>query len=415
MLDRTNRPTFISPKPVQIPQPEVYAPSLIGIPDSSVDVCRIEILFPGGAYFNKAQGTSSLLSNLFLEGTSKFSAQEISEKFAFWGSFIDFASTAEYLKISLYSLKRHLPQSVDLLIHVFENSNFNEDSLLKKKAILKNKISIQREKTAFEASLFFKQFLFNGTPYANTTLENDIENIDQQLVIDFHQTNVLNRCLAIFINGTYSDSIVEQLKTTFQPNNSNFKIPKATISHQTTNLIKDKEGAVQSSIRIGSITDNRISVNYPKNILLNEIFGGYFGSRLMKNIREDKGYTYGIHSSISHFNNISFFSLGTDIKKENRQDTFNEIEKEINILKSEQVSQEELTTVKNYIIGSFISSLNNSFDLLDKWKTIYLNGLEHSYYTDLQENILDLSPEDIQNQANEFFKNYNKFIKVSVG
>jgi len=415
MLDRTKRPSFISPKPVQISQPEEYSNSFIGIPDSSVDVCRIEILFPGGAYFNTSKGTSSLISNLFLEGTSKYTGQEIADKFAFWGSFVDFSSTAEYLKISLYSLKKYLQDSVDLLIHVFENSNFDENSILKKKAILKSKIAVQREKTSFEASLYFKEFLFNSTPYSNTTLEEDIDVITHNQISEFYRSNLLNKCIAIFINGSYSKEIVKQLENTFSPNFSNLKIKKFDILHQTTDFIKEKKDAIQSSIRIGCLTENRLSDNYPKNILLNEIFGGYFGSRLMKNIRENKGYTYGIHSSISHFNNISFFSIGTDVKKENRDDTFREIENEINILKTELISEEELTTVKNYIIGSFISSLNNSFDLLDKWKTIYLNDLSHSYYTQLQENLLELNSDDITNQANRFFENYNNFIKVSVG
>lgn len=415
LLNRTQRPVFLSPKPVEIRQPEVYHHSLIGIEDLSVDVCRIELLFPAGAYFNNSKGTSSLIANLFLEGTSKYSASEIADKFAFWGSFIDFSTSQEYLKVSLYSLQKYLHDSVDLLIHLFDSVNFENESILKQKKILKNKISVQREKTAFEASMFFKSLLFNGTPYSNTTLENDIDSIDLSELLDFFKSNIKNKCLAIFINGAYSKEVINTLENAFKPSFDNFKGSKSNILHDTTVLTKEKEDAIQSSIRIGCLTENRLSKNYSKNILLNEILGGYFGSRLMKNIREDKGYTYGIHSSISHFKDVSFFSIGTDIKKEKREHTFEEIEKEINILKAEKVSEDELSTVKNYIIGSFTSSLNNSFDLLDKWKTIYLNQLPHSYYTNLQKNILDINSQELLDHANLFFEDYNKFIKVSVG
>lgn len=415
MLDRTKRPNYKSPQPVHISKPLYYSPSFLGIPDNSVDVCRIELLFPAGAYYNRKKGTSSLISNLFLEGTSELTSQQISEKFAFWGSFIDFSSTAEYLKVSLYSLTKYLNESIELLIHVLKDSSFSEDAINRKKTILKNKITIQKEKTSFEASMVFKDLLFNNTPYAHTTLEEDINNIERSDIIEFYQNQIEEKCISIFINGSYNPNNIEQINTSFNPRIENLKTEKFNIQHTTTDFIKDKKEAIQSSIRIGCITENRLSKDYPKNILLNELFGGYFGSRLMKNIREDKGYTYGIHSRISHFQNVSFFNIGTDVKKENSDDTFLEIKQEIEILKSTPVSDEELFTVKNYIIGSFISSLNNSFDLLDKWKTIHLNKLPQDYYSDLQKSILDVSSEEIQNQANSFFTNYNEFIKVSIG
>ena len=137
-------------------------------------------------------------------------------------------------------------------------------------------------------------------------------------------------------------------------------------------------------------------------VIVNEILGGYFGSRLMRNIREDKGFTYGIRSGISNLKHAGFWSVSTEVKKQYRDQTINEIHKEIQLLKQTPVSEEELETVKNYMSGTFISAIDTPFALADKFKTIHYSGLDYDYYERYFQSINNITAERIQELSRKY-------------
>jgi predicted Zn-dependent peptidase len=159
---------------------------------------------------------------------------------------------------------------------------------------------------------------------------------------------------------------------------------------------------------------NRNHPDYQKFLVVNELLGGFFGSRLMKNIREDKGFTYGIGSSINVFEHEAYLVIGTDVKKEVTSQTYEEIAKEIKILQTALVPEEELDIVKNYILGSFMGSINTPFSLIDKFKTLYYNNLTYDYYDRYYEVVTNITAENIKEIAEEYL-NFDEMIKVSVG
>src|SRR5690606_38831269 len=166
-------------------------------------------------------------------------------------------------------------------------------------------------------------------------------------------------------------------------------------------VVEEKPKNIQSSIRLGKKLFTKNHPDLIDMLILNEILGGYFGSRLMKNIREEKGYTYGISSSIITLKNEGFFIVGTDVNKENTQNTIDEIFKEIDILQSTNVPDEELETVKNYMVGSFLSDINTPFALADKFKAVHLNDMDLQFYKNFIERINTISAEDIKDIANK--------------
>ena len=139
-------------------------------------------------------------------------------------------------------------------------------------------------------------------------------------------------------------------------------------------------------------------------LVMNEVFGGYFGSRLMKNIREEKGFTYGISSNMPSFRREGYFLIGTDVNKENTQQTLDEIQKEIHILQTVPVLEDELETVKNYMAGEFVGSLNTPFEIADRYKVILLDQLPADFLTTYIQKIRAVSPADIMEMANQYLK-----------
>jgi zinc protease len=179
-------------------------------------------------------------------------------------------------------------------------------------------------------------------------------------------------------------------------------------------ILIEKEGAMQSSIRMGKQLITRKHPDFFTMMLLNEILGGYFGSRLMKNIREEKGLTYGISSNLALFGQAGYFVIGTDVKREFTQQTIDEIHKEIKILQTELVTENELETVKNYMVGSFAGSLNTPFDITDRYKVIFSENLPLDFYQNYIPNIQQISNVMLLEAANKYL-DVDSLFEIVVG
>jgi zinc protease len=148
--------------------------------------------------------------------------------------------------------------------------------------------------------------------------------------------------------------------------------------------------------------------------ILNTVLGGYFGSRLMNNIREDKGYTYGIGSGISSLQQAGYLFMATEVGADVCSAALTEIYKEIELLKNEPIGEEELNLVRNYMLGSMLGSLENVFSHADKFKNIYFSGLDYDYYTNYIATVKAITAEDLLAIANKYLTT-DHFIEVVIG
>jgi zinc protease len=179
-------------------------------------------------------------------------------------------------------------------------------------------------------------------------------------------------------------------------------------------LFIERPEAVQSAIRMGRLAINRSHADFAGFQVLNTLLGGYFGSRLMANIREDKGYTYGIGSAVVSLRDAGYFFIATEVGADVCGDAVKEIEYEIALLKSTLVEDQELDLVRNYMLGSMLGSLENAFSHADKFKNLYFSNLDYRYYDDYIETVKSISPEQILTLANTYL-NLDNFTRVIVG
>jgi predicted Zn-dependent peptidase len=139
-----------------------------------------------------------------------------------------------------------------------------------------------------------------------------------------------------------------------------------------------------------------------KVMVLNTLFGGYFGSRLMSNIREDKGYTYGIHSYVQNHLQQSAWMISTDAGKDVSEATVEEVYKEMKLMREELVDEEELLTVRNYLIGTILGDLDGPFQIMGRWKNLILNNLDEQYFYNSVQTIKTISAEEIRELAKKY-------------
>ena len=148
--------------------------------------------------------------------------------------------------------------------------------------------------------------------------------------------------------------------------------------------------------------------------VLNTILGGYFSSRLMSNIREDKGYTYGIGSGLILNLASTTFLISTEVNAEHTEDTINEIKMEINRLQNDKIPDMELRRVKNYMIGAYLKKSDGPFNVCDQFKSYLIHGIDLSYNDSYLSEIQEVNPENVRDLAVKFL-NFDDQLQVVVG
>src|SRR5690606_29840108 len=187
---------------------------------------------------------------------------------------------------------------------------------------------------------------------------------------------------------------------------------KFTIGRGQQHFI-ERTDALQSAIRIGEVSIGRAHPDFPAVQVLNTVLGGYFGSRLMANIREDKGFTYGIGSALISLKETGYFFIASEVGADVCKAAVEEIQKEINILQSIPVPAEELNLVRNYMLGSMLAGLENVFSHADKFKNIYFSGLNYDYYDNYIETVKTITSGQLLELANNYLS-FDKMEKVIV-
>jgi predicted Zn-dependent peptidase len=242
----------------------------------------------------------------------------------------------------------------------------------------------------------------------------DIEVIKREQLSDFHQD--FFKDFEIICSGKITRPLLQELIDTLGVvpilKGANRTVVSRAATLTPTYL--EKENTVQASIRLGKRIISRTHVDYPVLLLLNHVLGGYFGSRLMKNIREEKGLTYGIYSSITALQHDSYLSIGADVNPENRALTIQEIKNELKNLRTQHISPEELETSKSHFIGSLQAEITTPFAHADKIKNILLYSLPDNFYQELLNKIDSATTNDLLETAQRYFDD-ESFSVVAVG
>jgi predicted Zn-dependent peptidase len=423
MLDRTIPPPFKTIEKIEIP--EVKTKLLDnGIPLHYLNVgtqplIKIEFFFRCGSNLEKKRGVAASAMKMLLAGTSKYTSSEISDFFDNLGAFCETDVELERGLIGVIILKKHFPKILHFILHLLEESTFPEEEwkIEQQKSI--QSLLLNLEKTNFLARQYFRERLFGKDHHfgKKTTLE-ELQNIDVEDIREHYQNYIQHKKFEIFIGGQVDESEISLINQVFgtqkrtEPlNNFEYLAPQTSLE---TNFYVEMPNKLQTSFCMGQICFNKKHPDFLPLRILHVIFGGYFGSRLMKNIREDKGYTYGINAQIVSLPETGYQVILADVKKEFYQNVLQEIHKESKILREELITEKELTTVKNYMLGKWADSVGNSFDLIELFKAIYFWGLDYSYYQNYINTIKNITPEELLILAKKYLVTEN-MLCVGVG
>lgn len=390
------------------------------IDSGSQELTKLEFVFKAGMYYQSQPLLASAANNLLETGTKNYTANELSDNIDFFGSFFECAVEQDYASLALFSLNKYIDKSLHYVEDIIKNPIFPKDEFDIYISNKKQKHLVNSEKVNVLARRRFSELVFGEKhPYGVTVKDEDFDKLTIEKVIEFYKTFYHSANCTIIASGKLSIDIIEILnnhfgKTTWG-NPQNIPVPNTAIdtTKQQKHFI-EKPDAIQSAVRVGRMMFNKQNPDYFKFQVLNTILGGYFGSRLMANIREDKGYTYGIGSGLASLVNGGFFYISTEVGTDVTNETLKEIYKEIKLLREELVDAEELETVRNYVLGQFLRSVDGPYALADKFKAIWEYGLDYDYFEKYFDAVKTITPQEIKTLANTYLQEKD-LIELVVG
>lgn len=424
MLDRTAAPAFETIQNVNFQRAEKFVLNN-GIPvftlnAGSQELCRIDLIFKAGTLYQSKPLLAVAVSDLLESGTSKYSAKEFSEEIDFFGSFIEPSAGTDYASVSLFSLNKFLKESLPFLENMVKDPTFPQTELETWVSIKKQKFLTQQKKVSTEAKKKFANLLFgNNHPYGKMTELAHFDGLSRKDLISFFKTHYNSTQCTIIAAGCLPDFLLESLNQLFgsEPwgHNSNISAPKTEpFSLKERIHFSEKPQAVQSAIRIGRRLFNKTHPDYFKFQVLNTVLGGYFGSRLMANIREDKGYTYGIGTGLHSYTQDGYFFISTEVGAEVTSKALHEIYFEMDRLQREPIPENELTTVKNYLLGQFLRSADGPFSQADLFRSMWEFDLDYDYFNNFIRSVQETTSLELQQLAKKYLSKEN-MVELVVG
>lgn len=351
------------------------------------DVVKIDFIFEAGTWFQPANLVASLCNSMLEEGSEKYKAAEIAEVFDFYGAYLQLAADQNQGIVSFIGLSRHLASILNVAEDMIKHSVFPEhefDVLIAKN---KQKYLLENEKVRTLCQKKFTQVLFgNDHPYAMNNRLEDYDQITRDQLLAFYRSYYHSGNCHIIAAGKIDESVFELLNDHFGGNDWKKKASPEPEYNTNSDPQKfhhvEKANGLQSAIRTGKFWVPKEHPDSHALSILTTILGGYFGSRLMTNIREEKGYTYGIGSYTIALKRASYLVISTEVGNEYVEPTLKEIRTELERLQNEPVPDDELETVKSYLLGEFLRDFDGPFALATSFKAINDFDLGYSFYDD---------------------------------
>ncbi|MEI6947499.1 pitrilysin family protein [Paraflavisolibacter sp. H34] len=380
---------------------EVYA-----VDAGAEDVLQLEWVFYAGNWFENKNLVAASANFLLKNGTSSKNAFALNEHFEYYGAHLARHCYNETATITLHSLSRHLEPLLPVVKEMLVDSIFPEEEIAVYQQNMKQRLNVNLKKCDFVAHRLIDAYLYGeGHPYGRYSRFEDFDNLHREELLDYYRKHYTNGKLVIFVAGKLPANIFPLLNQYFGDLKNNAvavpEIPVQPAAEKKYRVTNDPKG-VQGAVRMGRAFPNRHHPDFIKVQVLNNLFGGFFGSRLMSNIREDKGYTYGIHSYLQNHIHQSAWVISTEAGRDVCEATIAEVYKEMETLRNEEVDEEELLLVRNFMMGSILGDLDGPFHIINRWKNIILNGLDEGYFYKTLDTIKTITAPELQQLANKY-------------
>ncbi|WP_418407375.1 M16 family metallopeptidase [Alistipes sp.] len=403
------QPPLIIPSAVEVAQAEktvlANGSALYTLASDDFEVLRITFVFRAGSAVQQVPFSASTAANMLSEGTRDMTAHQIAERLDYYGSYYDVNIDRDYAYISFCTLSKFFDQTLAVARQVLLCPTFPEEELRTYCNKRKQRLAVERTKVDVEAREAFARALFGPEhPYGISAPEDAYDTLTRADVAAFYETHYTAENGFVVCSGRIGDyerqavaALAEQLPRRKSAAETPFPAP--VTQHEA---FVEHPGAVQSSIRIGRLLFPRQHPDFLGMQVVASALGGYFGSRLMQNLREEHGYTYGVVAAMVNFEREGYFAVAAQVGTEVTREALREIYAEIERMRTGPLSDEEFALVKNIMIGEMMRILDGPFGIADVTIENILCGRDHTVINENIGRIRAMTPADIQHLAQKY-------------
>ncbi len=371
------------------------------------EVVKIDISIKAGSWYGSSRLDSSMVASMLQEGTSNFKASEIADTFDFFGAQFVSSSSYDNSYISLLSLKKYLPRLLPMLSEIIREPSFPEEEFEILRQKRKQRAIVDAGRVGLIAQRSFLRNLFGeGHPYAPVASPLFYDTISLEGVKSHYKSYYRSDRMTITASGFVDTEVVKLIEDNFSSAWGGSSLKEKTngliLPVAEKKMFIERESANQNAVAIGKHFPTQNHPDFPGIKLLCTILGGYFGSRLMSNIREDKGYTYSIQASPISFVHNGLLLIFAEVKTDKTNETVNEIFREIVKLREEMILQDELIPIQNYLLGRILEDFDGPFARAQTFASLREAGMDFGYYERLINSIKTTTPAEIRELAQKY-------------
>ncbi|HRI28928.1 MAG TPA: pitrilysin family protein [Chitinophagales bacterium] len=384
------------------------------------DIILIKLIFNAGKWQEPQPLVAKFTNSLIEEGTAHFTSRQLAEKIEFYGANLITRTGANHAEVNLSCLTRHLPHLLPILQELVTQATFPEQELQTEKQKARQRLAVAQQKNDYLAEQRFKALLYGSShPYGYPTTPDAINAIQTSMLHAFYHTHYTPANCTAYIGGKFTNQHLQLINRYLGATTWNSPPPpQHTIApappYQPAKEYISKPGSLQAALFIGKPMFSKNHPHYMPLLFVNTLLGGFFGSRLMRNIREDKGYTYGIYSALVSMLQSGYFYIAAEVGQNVWQAAVEEIYKEIHRLQTQPVAPNELLTAKNYTLGKLLGQIDGTINTLATVQGLYMYGLTETHYTQLVQMVQNMTSEEVNHYA-QLYLNPNSLTQVVAG
>jgi zinc protease len=367
---------------------------------------------------HRAPGLAELTATVVRTGTTSRPSRLIEEDLRRMGGGLGTQAGADSSSISASGLAEFSGGILELMADLARNASFPEDEFEREQRQRIEELKIERTTPGFLASERLRKVLFGGHPYAVVApTEEQVAGFRREQLAEFYKVHYVPADALLLVVGDFStDAMFEQIEKVFgswkAPQPVHPKSPEPPRQSGRRVHLVHMPGTVQTQVLLGNLAITRRDPDWYRLVLANSIYGGAFHSRLVLNIREQKGYTYSPGSGVNALRQQGYFTVRAAVRNEVVAATVTEMFYEMDRIRSVPVTPEELDSARSYLSGVFSLGVATQDGLLGQLSTVFLDHLPEGYLETYREKIRALTAEDVLIAARRHFDSANAQIVV---
>ena len=394
---------------------------VVVIEQPTMPIISLDVYFAGGATAQPKDlpGTAGLAGYLISRGTETRSAQDIASAIEQVGGAVNSVGSSDFLQLGVFALIEDSDLAFDLLADMTLNANFPENEFERERAEWISSLEASMAQPSFVASRIYNNRLYGSDHgYGNLYTFESLEAISRDDIVAFYQSRSQPGNAVLIIAGAITTeeglAYAEQHFSDWEGSADAPSYPSLPENSGQQILLVDRPGSTQAEFRLGNIGIQGASLDYFPARVMNHVLGGTFSSRLVQNIREEKGYTYSIGSGFSYPADIGNFRVSAAVRNDVIAATLEEVFKEIERIQTEPLTDDEINDARDGIVGEWVFGLETYQDFVEAVASYKLRGVELDRLNKWLGHIKAVSAEDVLDIANTYI-HPEDFIIVVVG